>query len=118
MAWCRRRNASTRRRCTRRSRAWPFLPTCGATGGRPPPPGDIFGRYLILSGIERFLIEMIRRNPAWLLGLTTAQWFSIAFIAIGVLFVQRARSSASGAPPQALRAAAVAGDSPQALSRE
>jgi len=83
-----------------------------------PPTGDIFGRYLILSGIERFLIEMIRRNPAWLLGLTTAQWFSIAFIAIGVLFVQRARSSASGAPPQALRAAAVAGDSPQALSRE
>jgi len=64
-----------------------------------PPTGDIFGRYLILSGVERFLIELVRRNPAWLLGLTTAQWFSVGFVVFGVLFVHRARASASNASP-------------------
>jgi len=61
-----------------------------------PPTGDLFGRYLILSGIERFLIELVRRNPAWLLGLTTAQWFSVGFVMFGALIVQRAHASASG----------------------
>jgi len=54
------------------------------------PPGDTFGRYLIASGIMRFLIEFIRRNPAWLVGLTTAQWMSIGAMGVGAWFVHRA----------------------------
>lgn len=51
--------------------------------------GDLFGRYLVLSGIVRFLIEFVRRNPAWLIGLTTAQWISVGCIAAGVWLVRR-----------------------------
>jgi phosphatidylglycerol:prolipoprotein diacylglycerol transferase len=56
---------------------------------RPLPPGDQFARYLVLSGALRFPIEFVRRNPAWLLGLTTAQWISAAMIAGGVALVWR-----------------------------
>lgn len=55
-----------------------------------PPLGDLFGRYLVLSAVVRFLIEFVRRNPAWLVGLTTAQWMSIGIGIFGVLLVQRA----------------------------
>jgi phosphatidylglycerol:prolipoprotein diacylglycerol transferase len=55
-----------------------------------PPAGDAFGRYLILASLVRFLIEFIRRNPAWLMGLTTAQWISLALTALGVVLVRRA----------------------------
>ena len=56
-----------------------------------PPPGDMIGRYLIGAGIVRFAIEFVRRNPAWLVGLTTAQWMSIAAIAAGALLLHRSR---------------------------
>ena len=55
-----------------------------------PPDGDLFGRYLILSAVTRFLIEFVRRNPAWLLGFTTAQWFSVGLAMFGALLVRRA----------------------------
>ena len=32
--------------------------------------GDQFGRYLILAGVGRFLVEFIRLNPIWFGGLT------------------------------------------------
>jgi phosphatidylglycerol:prolipoprotein diacylglycerol transferase len=57
---------------------------------RNPPIGDLFGRYLILSAIVRFLIETVRRNPNWLFGLTTAQWLSIGLAALGVWLVRHA----------------------------
>jgi len=63
-----------------------------------PAPGIIFGRYLILSGILRFVIEFVRRNPHWIVGLTTAQWFSIASIGIGLYLLRR--SAAAGAAPR------------------
>jgi phosphatidylglycerol:prolipoprotein diacylglycerol transferase len=53
------------------------------------PAGDIFGRYLVLSGAVRFLIEFVRRNPGWLIGLTTAQWISIGCIAGGMWLLRR-----------------------------
>jgi phosphatidylglycerol:prolipoprotein diacylglycerol transferase len=62
-----------------------------------PPVGDLFGRYLVLSAIVRFLIELVRRNPAWLFGLTTAQWISIGMIAVGVVVIRRADAGGSGA---------------------
>jgi len=46
-----------------------------------------FGWFLILSGVERFLVEFVRRNPVWLAGLTQAQWFSIASAVVGVVLV-------------------------------
>jgi phosphatidylglycerol:prolipoprotein diacylglycerol transferase len=45
--------------------------------------GALFGLYLVLAGMERFLVEFVRNNdPGWL-GLTVAQWFSLALIAGG-----------------------------------
>jgi phosphatidylglycerol:prolipoprotein diacylglycerol transferase len=46
-----------------------------------------FGWFLILSGVERFLVEFVRRNPEWLAGLTQPQWVSLASIAIGLVLV-------------------------------
>ncbi|MCB0727021.1 MAG: prolipoprotein diacylglyceryl transferase [Ignavibacteriae bacterium] len=45
--------------------------------------GIIFAYYLILSGIERFIIEFIRLNPRIVFGLSQAQIISLAMIAIG-----------------------------------
>jgi len=58
-------------------------------------PGELLGLYCVYSGLLRFLVEFVRRNPAWLLGLTTAQWFSFASVAIGVGLVWAARRRAA-----------------------
>jgi phosphatidylglycerol:prolipoprotein diacylglycerol transferase len=46
-----------------------------------------FGWFLILSGVERFLVEFLRRNPVWFAGLTQPQWVSIVSVLIGVVLV-------------------------------
>ena len=46
-------------------------------------PGALFALYLLLAGAERFLVEFVRRNDAVALGLTQAQWLSIAMIVVG-----------------------------------
>ena len=58
---------------------------------KPQPGWYVFGWFLVLSGIERLLIEFIRRNPVWLFGLTAPQILSIVSVAIGVgiIVVQR-----------------------------
>jgi len=61
--------------------------------------GDLFARYLILSGIVRFLIEFIRRNPGWLVGLTTAQWISVGCVVLGVVLLRRAPQFGGAAVP-------------------
>ena len=40
---------------------------------RPGHAGEIFCYYLILTGVARFLVEIIRINPPWILGLSNAQ---------------------------------------------
>lgn len=50
-------------------------------------PGVVLGAYLALSGLERLLVEFIRRNKEVWLGLTAPQLESIALIAIGALLV-------------------------------
>ena len=52
-------------------------------------PGSLFGQYLIGTGVLRFAVEFVRRNPAVALGLTVAQWVSLVFVAIGVVLVRR-----------------------------
>jgi phosphatidylglycerol:prolipoprotein diacylglycerol transferase len=46
-------------------------------------PGMLFALYLMLAGLERFLVEFVRRNEAVLAGLTLAQLFSLAMICVG-----------------------------------
>ena len=60
--------------------------------------GTIFCSYLILTGMARFLVEIIRINPRSFLGMTNAQVAGLASVIAGVallLFVK------SRKPPQA-----------------
>src|SRR6267143_300151 len=57
------------------------------------PNGIVFAAYLALTGIARFLIEIIRINPRSFYGLTNAQAASVVSIVAGVIlfvFVRRA----------------------------
>ena len=62
-------------------------------------PGVLSGVYLIGVGVERFLVEFVRRNDAVALGLTQAQWVSVGFVIAGValLLVLRGRVAAPAA---------------------
>ncbi len=54
------------------------------------PPGTLAWLYLILAGFSRFVVEFWRINPALGWGLSEAQWFSLALMALGfVLLVAR-----------------------------
>lgn len=52
-------------------------------------PGTLFALYLVLSGLERLLVEIVRRNEAALAGLTTPQLISIALILAGAAWLAR-----------------------------
>jgi phosphatidylglycerol---prolipoprotein diacylglyceryl transferase len=61
-------------------------------GGRmmktPKAQGWIFCLYLILTGIARFLVEIVRINPPWILGMSNAQVASVVSVIGGaVLFL-------------------------------
>ncbi|MCX8073871.1 MAG: prolipoprotein diacylglyceryl transferase [Candidatus Binatia bacterium] len=56
-------------------------------------PGEVVGRYLLLATSLRFAIEFVRRNPAWLWGLTTAQVWSIGLACVGLYLLRRARQT-------------------------
>jgi phosphatidylglycerol:prolipoprotein diacylglycerol transferase len=55
------------------------------------PPGKLFAAYLALAGLERLLAEHWRLTPAVALGLTVAQWISLAAIALAVAWLWRLR---------------------------
>jgi phosphatidylglycerol---prolipoprotein diacylglyceryl transferase len=57
------------------------------TGGR------LFALYLVLAGLERLLVEFIRRNEDVALGLTQAQLISIAMILAGAIWLAAKRTS-------------------------
>jgi phosphatidylglycerol:prolipoprotein diacylglycerol transferase len=50
-------------------------------------PGIVFAYYLILSGIERFLIEFIRLNPIVVAGMSQAQLISLGMMITGILLL-------------------------------
>jgi phosphatidylglycerol---prolipoprotein diacylglyceryl transferase len=50
-------------------------------------PGVVFALYLILSGLERFLVEFVRRNKDVLIGLTAPQLESIVVFVIGSVWL-------------------------------
>ena len=69
-------------------------------------PPAIFGAYLVLSGISRFLVEMLRINDPALFGLTQPQLWSIVSIGAGALLITRTTRSIS------IRARVAAGTEP------
>lgn len=67
-------------------------------------PGILFALYLIAAGLERFLIEFLRRNADYALGLTQAQFLSIAMMLAGAVSIAVAANRgplrrAEGDPP-------------------
>lgn len=58
------------------------------------PAGALFGLWLVLAGVERFVVEFWRRNPDVDLGLTTAQVTSVVMVVAGAaLLVWRLRAA-------------------------
>ncbi len=50
-------------------------------------PGVVFALYLLGSGLERLLVEFIRRNKEIAVGLTAPQLESVLLIVIGALWL-------------------------------
>lgn len=50
-------------------------------------PGILFALYLVGAGVERLLVEFLRRNPDVFLGLTSAQLESIAMAVAGTVWI-------------------------------
>jgi phosphatidylglycerol---prolipoprotein diacylglyceryl transferase len=50
-------------------------------------PGVLFGLYLIAAGVERLLVEFVRRNDEVVAGLTQPQLISLVLVAIGAAIV-------------------------------
>lgn len=64
-------------------------------------PGLLFALYLLLAGVERFLVEFIRRNDEVAVGLTQAQLLSVAMIVAGAAWlIVKARRGELRAQPE------------------
>jgi phosphatidylglycerol---prolipoprotein diacylglyceryl transferase len=50
-------------------------------------PGVVFALYMVLSGLERLLVEFVRRNAEVFAGLTTPQLESIVLMIIGLVWL-------------------------------
>jgi phosphatidylglycerol:prolipoprotein diacylglycerol transferase len=66
-------------------------------------PGTLFALWAVLAGVERFLVEFIRRNDEVLAGLTQPQLISIAMVVGGVAWIaaHRGLAPAPAAPQRA-----------------
>jgi phosphatidylglycerol:prolipoprotein diacylglycerol transferase len=66
-------------------------------------PGVLFALYLLLSGMERLLVEFVRRNHRIWIGLTAPQFESIALMIAGsvwlLLVARRGGLRPGGGPP-------------------
>jgi len=61
-------------------------------------PGRLFALYLLLAGLERLLVEFIRRNDPVAVGLTVAQLVSVGMMAAGAVWFMRTRGTAAPVP--------------------
>lgn len=77
-------------------------------GNKPRPTGWIVGEYLVLSGLARFLVEFIRRNPKILWGLSNAQLASIGSVIVGIALIWWAATRKATGPQKSSRAVAKA----------
>lgn len=76
-----------------------------ARAGKQRPTGSLLGEYLLLSGIARFLVEFVRRNPKVLWGMSNAQLASVGCVFAGVVLLIWAatrRPAQSGQPSLAV----------------
>ena len=53
--------------------------------------GVIVGEFLILSGVERFLVEFIRINPRVIFGMSNAQFTALLSVVAGIIILLFAR---------------------------
>jgi phosphatidylglycerol:prolipoprotein diacylglycerol transferase len=61
--------------------------------------GWLFGVYMVLAGVERFLIEFLRAKDDRLIGgLTVAQMFALLFIAAGLVWMNARKTVRAGSP--------------------
>jgi phosphatidylglycerol---prolipoprotein diacylglyceryl transferase len=60
-------------------------------------PGRLFALYLVLAGVERLLVEFVRRNDDLALGLTLPQLISVAMILAGGAWLARGRAPVGAA---------------------
>ena len=54
--------------------------------------GEVFCYYLLLTGVARFLVEVIRINPPWILGMSNAQVASVASVTAGCFLLLRLKT--------------------------
>jgi phosphatidylglycerol---prolipoprotein diacylglyceryl transferase len=80
-------------------------------------PGVIFGLYLVLGGLERLLVEFVRRNKEVFAGLTAPQLESIALMAIGVVLLWALARGSGWAAPRGGHGVSVSGRSRPAQAR-
>lgn len=73
-------------------------------GGKAHGTGAIVGQYLMLSGIARFLVEFVRRNPKIIWGLSNAQLASLGSVVAGVGLVWWAANRPATDPDEAAAA--------------
>ena len=59
-------------------------------------PWALFGVWCVFAGVERFLIEFVRRNEPVAAGLTTAQLISIGLVTLGAVLMWTRRSTPNG----------------------
>jgi len=61
--------------------------------------GWLFGVYMVLAGIERFVVEFLRaKDDRFFGGLTMAQVIALVFVAAGFAWMHARRSVRAGAP--------------------
>jgi phosphatidylglycerol:prolipoprotein diacylglycerol transferase len=63
-------------------------------------PGTLFALWAVLAGLERFLVEFIRRNDEVLAGLTQPQLISIVMVIAGGAWIATHHGFAPAAAPQ------------------
>lgn len=58
-------------------------------------PGQVFGAYLVASGIARFLVETLRVNEVAFLGMTQPQLWAVVSAVVGAVVWARCRPAAA-----------------------
>jgi phosphatidylglycerol:prolipoprotein diacylglycerol transferase len=76
--------------------------------GKPRGTGEIVGEYLLLTGLARFLVEFIRRNPKIFLDLSNAQLASVGSMLAGLLLMWLASKRAKTGPEEPAKLAKAA----------